>query len=158
MCEQFTYPASLKKDKAGFFTVRFPDFPEALTDGSSKSEALTEAVDCLDEAIAGRIARGEDIPLPSVKKRGQCLVVVPAQIAIKAALYTCVRERGIKNTQLARKMGINEKEVRRMLDPYHASTSTLADHCVFNIFSYTFHFYCIGMHGRSIAHGLEMKF
>ena len=46
---------------------------------------------------------------------------VPAQVAVKAALYTAVREAGIKNTELARRLGADEKEVRRLLDPHHRS-------------------------------------
>jgi len=32
-----------------------------------------------------------------------------------------MREAGITNVQLARKLGCDEKEVRRMLDPKHAT-------------------------------------
>jgi len=39
--------------------------------------------------------------------------------AAKAALYLAMREAGITNVQLARKLGRDEKEVRRMLDPRH---------------------------------------
>jgi antitoxin HicB len=38
-------------------------------------------------------------------------------MAAKAALYLAMREAGISNVQLARKLGCDEKEVRRMLDP-----------------------------------------
>jgi antitoxin HicB len=40
-------------------------------------------------------------------------------MAAKAALYLAMREAGITNAQLARKLGCGEKEVRRMLDPRH---------------------------------------
>jgi antitoxin HicB len=49
---QFTYPAEIKKDEAGFFLVTFPDIPFAATDGKTLSEAMEEARDCLEEAIA----------------------------------------------------------------------------------------------------------
>jgi antitoxin HicB len=44
---------------------------------------------------------------------------VPAPMAAKAALYLAMREVGITNVQLARKLRCDEKEVRRMLDPRH---------------------------------------
>ena len=47
------------------------------------------------------------------------MVTVPAPIAAKAALYLAMREAKIKNTDLARRLGCDEKEVRRMLDPRH---------------------------------------
>ena len=59
MQEQFAYPARVHRDKAGFFLVTFPDFPEAATDGESLDESLRYASDALEEAIAGRINRGE---------------------------------------------------------------------------------------------------
>ena len=36
-----------------------------------------------------------------------------------AALYLAMREAELTNVQLARKLGCDEKEVRRMLDPRH---------------------------------------
>jgi antitoxin HicB len=47
------------------------------------------------------------------------MIPVPAPMAAKAALYLAMREAGITNVQLARKLGCDEKEVRRMLDPRH---------------------------------------
>jgi antitoxin HicB len=40
-------------------------------------------------------------------------------MAAKAALYMAMKEAGIANVQLARKLGCDEKEVRRILDPRH---------------------------------------
>jgi len=121
MHEQFTYPARLQKDKAGFFLVTFPDFPAAATDGETMEESLHNAADALEEAIAGRINRGDTVPRPGPVKTRQRRVPVPAQIAVKAALYMAVKDAGIKNTELARRLGADEKEVRRLLDPHHRS-------------------------------------
>jgi antitoxin HicB len=121
MSENFAYPASVVRDEAGFYLVTFPDFPEAATDAESRDDALDEAADALEEAIAGRINRGDLIPYPSVRKARQALVPVPAQMAVKAALYLAVRESGIRNTELAKRLGADEKEIRRLLDPHHRS-------------------------------------
>jgi antitoxin HicB len=48
-------------------------------------------------------------------------VAVPAYIAAKAALYMALGEAKISNSALARRLGCDEKEVRRMLDPRHAT-------------------------------------
>ena len=37
-------------------------------------------------------------------------------VAVKAALYMAVKDAGIKNTELAKRLGADEKEVRRLLD------------------------------------------
>ncbi|MGA1994278.1 MAG: type II toxin-antitoxin system HicB family antitoxin [Bryobacteraceae bacterium] len=114
------YPASFLPEKNGKgFHVRFPDLPEALTGGADLDETLAEAADCLAEAIAGRIARGDGIPVPSKPKRGQYPVGVPLYLAPKLALYLAMREGGIRNTELAKRLAVSETVVRRMLDPKH---------------------------------------
>jgi len=114
------YPASFLREENGKgFHVRFPDLPEALTSGDDLADTLIQAADCLAEAIAGRIARGDEIPPPSKPKRGQHVIGVPLYLAPKLALYLTMRERGLHNTHLARLLGVSETVVRRMLDPKH---------------------------------------
>ena len=115
-----TYPASFLPEENGKgYHVRFPDLPEALTGGADIEDTLQEATDCLAEAIAGRIARGDQIPVPSKLKRGQHAVSVPLYLAPKLALYLALREGGMPNTELAKRLGVSETVVRRMLDPKH---------------------------------------
>ncbi|MFN7919197.1 MAG: hypothetical protein U0Q16_03820 [Bryobacteraceae bacterium] len=116
----FSYPAVFLSEADGSgYHVRFPDLPEALTGGSNMADAREEASDCLAEALAGRIARGDMIPAPSRTKRGQHAVPIPLYLAPKLALYLCMRDRGIRNTELARRLGVSETVVRRMLNPKH---------------------------------------
>lgn len=114
---RFVYPARFRRDAEGCLLVRFPDLPEAITDGADREEALVEAADCLEEAVAGRIARGDPIPRPSARKPGDRLIPVPPVTAAKAALYLAVREAGMTRVELARRLGCDEKEARRLLDP-----------------------------------------
>ena len=115
-----TYPARFLPEENGKgFHVRFPDLPEALTGGDDPEDTREQAADCLAEALAGRIARGDEIPAPSRVKRGQHAVSVPLYLAPKLALYLAMREGGMRNTELARRLGISETVVRRMLDPKH---------------------------------------
>jgi antitoxin HicB len=99
--------------------VTFADFPEALTSGDGLADVRVQAEDCLAEAIAGRIRRGEEIPAPSRPRRGQHLIGVPLYLAPKLALYLTMRERGMRNTELGRLLGVSETVVRRMLSPRH---------------------------------------
>jgi antitoxin HicB len=116
----FVYPARFERgDKPGVLVVEFRDVPEAITQGNGERDALWQAADCLEEAIAGRIADGRHIPQASRAARGERLIPVPAPMAAKAALYLAMREAGMTNVQLARRIGCDEKEVRRMLDPRH---------------------------------------
>lgn len=121
MLRQFIYPADVERDESGYFLVTFPDFPEAGTDGETLEEALAEAADCLAEAVAGRIARTENIPKAMRKQKGQYAIATPAQIAAKAALYLTMKETGIDKSDLARRLGRNVKEVQCLLDPKQPS-------------------------------------
>ena len=116
------YPASFPPEENGQgFHVRFQDLPEALTGGDNLEDTLAQAADCLAEAIAGRIVHGDAIPAPSKLKRGQYPIGVPLYLAPKLALYLAMREGGIRNTELAKRLGVSETVVRRMLDPKHTT-------------------------------------
>ena len=116
----FVYPARFEPgDKPGVVVITFRDVPEAITQGKGERDALWQAADCLEEAIAGRIDDGREIPKASRSARGERLIPVPAPMAAKAALYLAMKEAGIANVALARKLACDEREVRRMLDPRH---------------------------------------
>jgi antitoxin HicB len=122
MTHEFAYPVTLTHDEAdGGFVVTFADLPEAITQGNDSADALFQAVDALEEAIAGRIRRGDPIPEPSEAGPDQPVVLVPALTAAKAALCLALREAGISKSELAVRLGCDEKEVRRLLDPKHQS-------------------------------------
>ena len=115
-----SYPATfLPEDNGKGVHVRFPDLPEALTGGDDIADASVQAADCLAEAIAGRIARGDEIPRPSKLKRGQYIISVPLNLAPKLALYLAMRELRITNVELAKRLGVSETVIRRMLNPKH---------------------------------------
>lgn len=117
---KFVYAAQLSKAPDGV-TATFRDLPEAITCGKDFREALSEAADCLEEAIAGRIHEELDIPPPSAFLDGEVAISVPTQTAAKAALYLALREAGITKVALAEALGCSEVLVRRLLDPRHNS-------------------------------------
>lgn len=122
MVHELVYPVILTPDEAeSGFVVTFPDLPEAITQGEDPADALREAADALEEAIAGRIRRGDPIPRPSATVDGGLHVPVPALTAAKAALCLALRESGLSKSELAARLGCDEKEVRRLLDPRHPS-------------------------------------
>ena len=117
---QSAYPVRLETDDRGAVLVSFPDFPEALTEGATEQEALAEAQDCLIAALGGYIDERRNIPHPS-PGRGLPLVALPALVAAKIALYCAMRERGLSNAALARRLGTVEGAVRRLIDLDHRS-------------------------------------
>jgi len=60
----FAYPIDLKQDEGSHFVARLPNLVGAVTDGNNRAEALREASDALEEAIAACMAGHEDIPRP----------------------------------------------------------------------------------------------
>ncbi len=118
----FVYPARLTRDRTdGGYVVTFRDIPEAITQSETRKQGIVEAAGAVQAAIEGRIMDDLDIPPASAPRRGECLIAVPIQTALKAALYLELKESGVSRTELARRLAIDEKEARRMLDPRHPS-------------------------------------
>lgn len=121
MNPNFSYPAELGRDKAGDWLVTFPDVPEAGTDDKDRAQAMIQAGDALLAALEGYVAARRPLPQPSKAKRGQVLVSLPPLAAAKAALYEAMRTRRLTKVALARRLGVSETVVRRLIDLRHAS-------------------------------------
>jgi antitoxin HicB len=81
---ELAYPVTLTPDETdGGFVVTFRDVPEAISQGDDLADALGQATDALEEAIAGRIRRGDIIPQPPEPAADQLVVTVPAPTAAK---------------------------------------------------------------------------
>jgi len=118
---RYVFSARLKKDENGRWVASFRDVPEALTDGASRDEALAEATDALGAALAGYVYEQRMIPKPSRPKRGEVSIGVPSLVAAKLALYQAMREQDMTNVALARRLGVTEAVVRRLVNPDHSS-------------------------------------
>ena len=94
------YPAKFHLESGGGYSVSFPDLPEALTGGDDLADALTQAADCLGEALAARIHDREDIPAPSIVKRRAWAIAVPLDLAPKVAVYIAMRAAGVSISEL----------------------------------------------------------
>ena len=119
--ERFEYPVLLKAAEEGGFIVTCRDLPALITQGENKEDALTQAADAMDEVFATYMLKGLTFPTPSNTRRREYSIAPPAETMAKAALYTAMSEAGITKVQLAKQLGIDEKEVRRLLDPHYSS-------------------------------------
>lgn len=101
----------------GTLLVACPALPEVTTFGANEEDALAHAVDAIEEALAARIAKGEDIRAGS---RGSPAVRLPALTALKVELYRALRSAGLTRADLQRRLGWNRESVDRLfrLDHY----------------------------------------
>jgi antitoxin HicB len=113
------YRVKLEPDDNGTVLVVCPALPEVTTFGESKTDAMRRAVGAIEEAIAARIADGED--LPEGHRRGPHLVRLPALTVLKVELYRRLREAGITRAELARRLGWKRESVDRLFRLDHAS-------------------------------------
>ena len=127
MSDTYNYPTKVERDLDGRYVVTFPDFGWGATDGATLDEALAEARDLLREVIAATMREGKDLPEPSRATKRRPLVVPPVTVALKAALYEAFRKAGMSQRRLARDLDVAESEVRRMLNPDHATKAVTID-------------------------------
>ena len=112
---RYVYPADLHPEPDGSaVNLRFPDVPGALTWGDDEAEALALAEDCLVTALYGCVRYGEAIPRPG-PARGRPMIAVPPLVAAKLALYSAMRDQGIGQAELARRLGVSDKVVSSIL-------------------------------------------
>ncbi len=125
----FAYPAPVRKDGNGF-AVSFPDLP-AFSEGDTVEEAILEASDALETALSVYVDRRRDLPVASRIRtrtkhsgafREAYFLIRPSALgAMKLALYTAMRDQGIRKADLARLLGQSKTEMDRLLDLTHAS-------------------------------------
>ena len=121
----FVYHARFEPGEDHGIVVSFPDVPEAITEGDDEADAYAQAEEALGLALLTYPARG--LPLPRAKAhRGEGLVpvAVEAEVAAKLAVIEAVRASGISKSEFARRIGKDEKEARRILDPKHPTKLT----------------------------------
>ncbi len=118
---RFQYPVRLTPVEEGGFIVTCRDLPQLVTQGETEADALDQAADAMDEVFAAYLAGGLDFPAPCRARHGEHLVAPPPETVAKAALYVAMRHAGVSKSQLARRLGVDEKEVRRLLDPHYGS-------------------------------------
>lgn len=103
------------------YTVTFRDVPHGVTEGDDEAEALAMAQDLLACMLSDYAEQGKPFPKASAPKRGERLVFLPSLIQAKLALWARMGELGINKADLAEKLGIDHKAVRRLLKLDHNS-------------------------------------
>ena len=114
------YRAKFTPEKKGI-TVTFPEFPEAVTCGYSDEEAMEFAVDALQSVLSEYIRRRREIPRPKRPLKGMRSVLLPVLAEAKLQVYEVMRRRGIRKSDLARRLGWHKSQVDRLLELQHLS-------------------------------------
>jgi antitoxin HicB len=117
---RYAYAVEVLEEPDGV-TVTCPDVPEMVTGGwGDVSANLDAAADALATALSAYVDEGRPIPAPSPAE-GRPVVVVGPLAAAKLALHEAMLEQGVSNVELADRLGLDEKAVRRLRDPLHRS-------------------------------------
>lgn len=106
-------------DRRGTVVVTFPDVPEAITQGRGEGDARAKAEEALALVLLTYLKRGKPLPKPRAKGRGLVDVAVAPEVAAKLAVLEFFAAARMTKSELARRIGRDEKEVRRILDPKH---------------------------------------
>jgi antitoxin HicB len=85
---------------------------------------MHRAADATEEALAVRISRHEEIPMPSaaLHERHRRSVRLPPLTVAKIELYRAARAQGVSKAELARRLGWHGPQVDRLFDLNHRST------------------------------------
>jgi antitoxin HicB len=117
----WNFPVELSTDEEyGGFVVTFPDVPEAITQGESRSEALWYAREALETALTMYIEEQRDLPRPS-PANGRPTVSPDTLECAKLDIYMTMRAQGIHKVELAQRLRWQIRQVDRLLDLGHTS-------------------------------------
>ena len=118
---KIAYPVSFEPQPEGGFTVTFPDFPEAITEGDTIEQARFNAAECLTLVLDVRMELEDSIPFPLPSKEVE--VVEPDAATQAALLVHLTRESEHKSlSELAYALGSSWPSVKRLENPRHSQT------------------------------------
>jgi antitoxin HicB len=111
------YACRFEPDAPGH-VVTCRDLP-VVTWGETLAAAMAMAADAIATVLSD--LPPEDWPKPSLAQPGEVVVALPPLLAAKTALWSAMVERDVSKSELARRLGCDEKEVRRLLSFKHRS-------------------------------------
>lgn len=123
---QYVYRAVFEPDPDGGVLVTFPDIPGAITHGADRADAIASAREALGLALRGMIAEDGVLP-PSREEAGLVEIAVDPATALKLAVIEAFAASGLSKSELARRLGRQETEARRILDPDHPTKLALIE-------------------------------
>jgi antitoxin HicB len=117
----YTYGALFERGAKSGIVVSFPDVPEAITQGRDEADARSMAAEALGMVLLTYLEQGKPLPKSSKRRKDLVAVAVEPEIAAKLAVIEAFKAARITQGQLASRLGKDAREVRRILDPNHAT-------------------------------------
>jgi antitoxin HicB len=120
------FPLVLTPDNNGTLMVTCPLLPEVSSFGEDHDGALAHGRDAVEEAIAARMARWEDIAWPQREDmmpacRENRAVSLSMMASLKASLYAACKGAGVSRAELARRLKWHREQVDRLFRLDHKS-------------------------------------
>ncbi|MBF0096346.1 MAG: type II toxin-antitoxin system HicB family antitoxin [Magnetococcales bacterium] len=116
----FYFPVVVRQLPDQRLQAHLSDLPELSRQGSSLEGVLSALREALTLSVAQRMRTNQPLPIPAAQ-RSKVWVTIPALLACKATLYLAMRQQSVSKTALAKRLNLDEKEIRRLLDPDHPS-------------------------------------
>jgi antitoxin HicB len=116
---RFVYPYETERD-GNSTIVHFPDVPGASTQVDPGEDFQEIVRDCLVAALGGYVILRRAPPRP-LAVRGRAAVTLDILTSAKLALAMVMSDENVSNVELAERLGVNEKVIRRLLDLDHIS-------------------------------------
>jgi antitoxin HicB len=110
------YQALLDPQPEGGFTVTFPDIPEAITEGSSREEAVFNATEALGLCLDVRLEQGDPLPKPTRVANG-VWITPPASTQVAIALRQIRQSQGKTLSDMARLLNTSWPAAQRLERP-----------------------------------------
>lgn len=120
------FPVILTPDDNDTLLVTSPAFPELVSFGDDREQALAHAREAIEEAIGARMSASGDLPFaldPQAELPGcaDAVVRVSPLTSIKALLYVAARSHNVTRAELARRLNWKRERVDRLFRLDHRS-------------------------------------
>jgi len=116
----FAYAANFEPgERRSVVVASFPDVPEAITEGDGIEDARRMAADALGTALLAYVRADRPLPRASRASKNAETIAVEPEVAAKLALLIAFADAGMSQREFARRLGKDEREIRRIFDPMH---------------------------------------
>ena len=118
------YHLELNTDDNDTFLVTCSELPEVTTFGTSREEAVAQAIRAIEDALAARMADSRDIPVRLPRggtNPATDFVRLPLLTTLKVLLYNRLQSSEVTRAELARRLGWHREQVDRLFRLDHKS-------------------------------------